>query len=228
MAPPVFTESTLAARPAITKKTGEILRLTCEALGKPEPDVWWLQDGRRLRSRLTPTSSSRRKGRNVLAIENLILEDSGVYTCVAENKLGRAERNFTLKVEESPQHPHLPRGPNNTTVEEGMSAVLECEVRSPTQPTIKWLRKLEEQDLGALGAEEKAEVFDLGEASKFRVLDASENIDKGEDLYLNRLAIEDASEVDAGVYICFVTNAIGFKYKSSFVNVIPSEFNSHF
>ena len=233
MAPPVFTEATLAEDTIVAMTTGESLSLACEALGKPEPEVTWLRNGVPFRTSAAAAAAAAgrkggrgKKGRAVLGLENLRLSDSATYTCRAGNALGRADRNYTLKVEESSLHPRLPRGPDNTTVEAGATAVLECEVVSPTQPNIKWLRKLEDHaddDAGG-GASGGGEVFNIGNDNKFRVLKTnSENIDKGGDVYLNRLAIADAGDADAGMYICFVTNSIGYKFKSSFVNVIRSE-----
>ncbi len=55
--------------------------------------------------------------------------DSAVYTCQARNVLGVATRNFTVGVEGAGMdHPVLPDGPDNTTVQAGAAASLECRV----------------------------------------------------------------------------------------------------
>ncbi len=79
-------------------------RLGCEALGKPEPEVFW----RRVRPGGSSSSSSGGSmdvggaggglGRATLVIDNLIESDSGVFECVATNMVGTASRNFTIRV----------------------------------------------------------------------------------------------------------------------------------
>ena len=130
-------------------------RLGCEALGKPEPEVFW----RRVRPGGSSSSSGSMDaggaggglGRATLVIDNLIESDSGVFECVATNMVGTASRNFTirvntkkkfnffvreinaffpLQVEDGRHYPSLPGGPFNTTVSEGSPAALECGVRS--------------------------------------------------------------------------------------------------
>ena len=65
--------------------------------------------------------------------------DTGVYTCVAVNLVGVAVRNYTVTVDQlgpagtggpaQEKQPALPGGPENTTVQQGDTARLECVVR---------------------------------------------------------------------------------------------------
>ena len=244
MAPPVLTEETQDLDRAYVKNSGETLRLVCEALGKPEPEVTWYRDHQMLSSTSNGGGAAGGFGRAVLSIKNLIEGDSGTLTCLAQNALGSVSKNFSLRVEDSSRyHPVVSKGPENTTVKVGESTSLECRVQSPTKPTIKWLKKLEqferdEEDL-------EGEIVDIGENNKFRVIHDNNYIEEEADSfaiaeydgrrgkrvgrtmtteYTNILTIEDASEADEGMYYCVVTNTIGFKYKNAYLTVVPSTY----
>lgn len=70
VAPPVFTEETLALSTSYVKETGENFRLTCEALGKPEPEVIWYQNQVEYRpdGRYTSRSGPVYKGKAILVL----------------------------------------------------------------------------------------------------------------------------------------------------------------
>ena len=69
-----------------------------------------------------------------LQLRNINQKDSGIYTCVAQNKHGRVAKNFTVRINEpilvknieSPT-PDLiiPNNPENTTVEKDGRAMLD-------------------------------------------------------------------------------------------------------
>lgn len=73
-------------------------RLTCTVLGNPEPRVYWRKDGQEL----SPTSNKYQtrfdNGMAYFELNEARVEDSGVYTCVAENIHGSASTESTLKV----------------------------------------------------------------------------------------------------------------------------------
>ena len=201
VSPPMFTDETLSAKPYRKMSVGQNLKLSCKATGKPQPEVSWFRKAEFLQT--SPT----------LLITNLIEEDTGTYTCVAKNLIGSSSRNFTLSVSESGRDsPELPSGPENTTVEQGRSAKLSCAIKSNTEPTVKWLKRLEawenNQDSIAVGEE------------KFRVIKHDENVVVGKGQYMNQLIIQDASQADAGMYYCFVTNPRGYKFKNAYLTVI--------
>ena len=66
---------------------------------------------------------------------------TGVYTCTARNLVGAAVRNYTVTVDQlgpagpgtggtaQDNQPVLPGGPENTTVQQGDTARLECVVK---------------------------------------------------------------------------------------------------
>ena len=76
----------------ITKIEGENVTLNCTVYGNPKPDVKWTKDGETLDisgnqrlsvSNLTANTSS-------LTITNIVREDEGQYSCVANNSVHTA------------------------------------------------------------------------------------------------------------------------------------------
>lgn len=61
--------------------------------GKPSPDVWWERDGQRI-----PTEGRVFQDGLNLVFNPTMEGDSGVYTCVAQNKAGRRTQEATVTV----------------------------------------------------------------------------------------------------------------------------------
>jgi Leucine-rich repeat (LRR) protein len=82
----------------VSRKLGDPLTLECRALGVPIPRLHWLlPDG----SVLNATSNSvrlRLRNPGTLIFYHLKATDSGVYACVAENKMGSTSANVSLVV----------------------------------------------------------------------------------------------------------------------------------
>lgn len=196
---------------------GDSFEVGCEALGSPEPEIFWFKDGQRITE-----SVQYHQGRSILEFSILGTADSGVYTCHAKNMIGDKTKNFTLVVKQTVGTTHAivtEVGPTNTTVISGGSATLQCKVKSLAKPHVKWLKRLESHELGA------SNTLSVG-SERYRILDSTDDIPTGNDEYLNRLVLPELEENDSGMYICFVTNS-GFgnlTYKSMNLRVLPSKF----
>ncbi|CAM9630372.1 unnamed protein product [Lampetra planeri] len=70
--------------------------LECHVLGKPEPSVTWLKDDKPVNSAIM----SCRDGYCTLYVGAAGLDDGGVYSCLAENHLGKAYCSATVIVRE--------------------------------------------------------------------------------------------------------------------------------
>lgn len=69
-------------------------RVTCHPpQGKPEPEVWWEREGQRV-----PTQGRVYQEGGDLVFSPTEEEDSGAYTCLAENKAGRRSQEVTFTV----------------------------------------------------------------------------------------------------------------------------------
>jgi hypothetical protein len=253
-APPVLTQETKFLRSAYRKNSGDNFRLSCEALGKPDPDIIWYKN----EVEMSPghnigSSSSGSSGKAVLTIKNLQSSNAGMYTCRARNSEGSVSRNFTLdvlpskedKMSDNQHDPTsmvydtihdlanlhegglvMPNGPENTTVTQGDRAVLECRVHSTTQSNIMWLKKLEKGEEQKYIKNDK-NVIVVGK-EKFKLIQKKK---QSEDVkvkvtahgveILNTMEIPKSSLQDSGMYICFVKNPSGYKFKSAYLTVIP-------
>uniref|UniRef100_S4RZZ8 Myosin light chain kinase, smooth muscle n=1 Tax=Petromyzon marinus TaxID=7757 RepID=S4RZZ8_PETMA len=81
---------------ACTVEEQQEFTLECHLLGKPEPSVTWLKDDKPVNSAVM----SCRDGYCTLYVGAAGLDDGGVYTCIAENHLGKAYCSATVTVRE--------------------------------------------------------------------------------------------------------------------------------
>ncbi|XP_032431867.1 neuregulin 2a isoform X1 [Xiphophorus hellerii] len=77
---------------------GSKLMVKCEATGKPVPTYRWFKDGNELTSSRKVKIKSNLKSSKV-QINRAKLEDSGNYTCVVENSLGKDNSTGTVNVQ---------------------------------------------------------------------------------------------------------------------------------
>lgn len=212
---PVLTEDTITAKVEFEKTAEENFRISCSAIGKPEPKITWYKNGHELLENVRE-----KHGRSILHIRNLMQRDTGTYTCKAKNMVGEQQKDFRLRVEEVEliEHPEFPHGPMNRTVEQGDTATFDCRVRSSAMPHIKWLKKLE----AGWETGNQSHVIPVGD-DKYRLIHNSVDIPvKGDSEYLSQLNLPEVNARDAGMYICFVTNPRGgFNYRPAFLTVIP-------
>ncbi|XP_059046236.1 leucine-rich repeat-containing protein 24 [Achroia grisella] len=106
-----------ACRPEVSAATnhfkgveGEEVTLVCRVSGVPAPRVRWIRAGRLLAN---TTSSNVNSGRTFmlrsegktsnLTIKSTDMQDTGSYTCNAENRAGKAEATLNLVIEKKPQ-----------------------------------------------------------------------------------------------------------------------------
>ncbi|XP_008425284.1 neuregulin 2a isoform X1 [Poecilia reticulata] len=79
---------------------GSKLTVKCEATGKPVPTYRWFKDGNELTNSRKVKIKSNLKSSKV-QINRAKLEDSGNYTCVVENTLGKDNSTGTVNVQSS-------------------------------------------------------------------------------------------------------------------------------
>nr|XP_006112957.1 protein sidekick-1 isoform X1 [Pelodiscus sinensis]XP_006112958.1 protein sidekick-1 isoform X1 [Pelodiscus sinensis]XP_025034766.1 protein sidekick-1 isoform X1 [Pelodiscus sinensis]XP_025034772.1 protein sidekick-1 isoform X1 [Pelodiscus sinensis]XP_025034774.1 protein sidekick-1 isoform X1 [Pelodiscus sinensis]XP_025034776.1 protein sidekick-1 isoform X1 [Pelodiscus sinensis] len=133
MEPPYFTAEPETRILAEVEKTVDLL---CQAMGVPVPTVTWYKDSVPLNKLQNPRYKVLMNGG--LQIQGLHPDDSGIFQCFASNKAGEIQTYTYLDVTNI--KPTFTRPPMDTTVTEGMSAVLTCEVTGAPKPAITWKR----------------------------------------------------------------------------------------
>ncbi|KAI1882325.1 hypothetical protein AGOR_G00249510 [Albula goreensis] len=161
--------------------------LDCASFGSPTPNITWFKD----------SQTSVLDGDPYVLHENGTLEihvaqklNSGKYTCVAMNSLGKEENHVFLEVKEPTR---ILRQPEYKVVERNRDARFECKVKhDPTlTPTMIWLK-----DDGELPDDERFEVD-------------SES-----------LTIKDVTENDAGTYTCIMNTTLDQDSASAMLTVV--------
>ncbi|CAK9299259.1 unnamed protein product [Gordionus sp. m RMFG-2023] len=139
--------------------------------------------------------------------------------------------------------------PINMTIIEGQDAILKCDIVSELKPHIQWLKRIEDNniiDKTNLNTYEtstseyinnKMNMMDTAKISKiepkrpivinldsyrYQVLpwDSSTKGWNGPNgRYYSHLKISDMNKIRAGFYVCMATNAIGYDYRGSYLDV---------
>lgn len=80
--------------------TGQTLTMTCDASGKPEPEIKWYVNG----TEITEANGVIELGNNgrYFKIANITLQDHGIYTCVAINSAGNDSIFYNVGVVQAP------------------------------------------------------------------------------------------------------------------------------
>ncbi|MEQ2292216.1 Hemicentin-1, partial [Ameca splendens] len=172
---PSFTK--LLADVALNK--GERLVLTCGVSGIPPPTIKW-----NINNKIIPVHYGHMNDHSELVIERVSKEDSGTYTCVAENRVGTIKSLGFVYVKEPP----IINGDlhSNRIEPLGGNAILNCEVRGDPLPTIQWSKN----------------------GINIQINDRIRQLDNGS------LAIYGTVSEDAGRYMCIATNDAGVVERS--------------
>ncbi|CAF1371927.1 unnamed protein product [Adineta steineri] len=112
------------------------IQLQCKVRGNPKPKITWIK------SHVTIRPSHRMHlldDGQTLRISQLRNEDSGLYTCNAENSLHRISAATDLRVRD-PTPPFFSRRMSNLTTYDGASVELECTATGEPEPKIEWFR----------------------------------------------------------------------------------------
>ncbi|XP_032380766.1 hemicentin-1 isoform X2 [Etheostoma spectabile] len=172
---PVFTE--LLGDVALNK--GERLVLACGVSGIPPPRITWA-----FNNNIIPVHYNHMNGHTELVIERVSKDDSGTYTCVAENTVGTIKSLGFVYVKEPPI---IDGDLHSNRIEPlGGNAILNCEVRGDPLPTIRWSKS----------------GINIQISNRIHLLDNGS------------LAIYGTVSEDAGNYMCVATNDAGVVERS--------------
>ncbi|KAJ8349071.1 hypothetical protein SKAU_G00276600 [Synaphobranchus kaupii] len=174
----VFERPTFLRRPVsqvVLEEEGVELR--CQSQGDPPPSVRWRKDDVDVpRGRYDIRYD---KDDSLLRIKKASAGDQGTFTCVAENRMGKAEASATLTVRAAPQFVVRPR---DQIVAQGRTATFPCETKGNPQPAVFWQRE-GSQDLLFPSLPQQS-------GSRFSVSPGG------------NLTVSEVQRSDAGFYIC--------------------------
>nr|XP_031299304.1 roundabout homolog 3 isoform X4 [Camelus dromedarius] len=105
----------------------------CEVQGDPLPRLYWRKEDGEL-----PTGRYEIRSDHSLWIRHVRADDEGTYTCVAENRVGRAEASGSLSVHVPPQ---LVTQPQDQMAAPGESVAFQCETKGNPPPAIFWQKE---------------------------------------------------------------------------------------
>uniref|UniRef100_A0A8C0EY38 Brother of CDO n=1 Tax=Bubo bubo TaxID=30461 RepID=A0A8C0EY38_BUBBB len=118
---------------------GQSLILECVASGIPPPRVTWAKDG----SSVSAYNKTRFLLSNLL-IDPTSEEDSGTYSCTADNGVGEAGAAFIFYNVQVFEPPEVTMEVSQQIIPWGQSAKFTCEVRGNPQPSVVWLRNADD------------------------------------------------------------------------------------
>ncbi|XP_034986871.2 protein sidekick-1 isoform X4 [Zootoca vivipara] len=185
---PYFTTEPKSRILAEVEKT---VYIQCQAMGVPLPVLVWYKDAVPIHKLLNPRYKVLLNGS--LQIQGLQPDDSGIYQCFARNDAGEMQSRTFLAVTNIA--PTFSRLPTDTTVTEGMTAVLRCDVSGAPKPAIAWKRGNQVLASGSI------------QIPRFLLLESG------------GLQIAPVFAGDAGDYTCCAVNSEGFLNASAALTV---------
>ncbi|TWW61140.1 Hemicentin-1 [Takifugu flavidus] len=187
LVPPVILGATEQFMEEIAAVVNSTVVLHCDVTGQPTPAVSWLRDGQPVQ--LDPQHQISKDGTQ-LQLLSVQVSDMAGYLCVAENKVGTVEKLFSLTIQVPPRiSGHMEE---ETSVIEGHTASLLCDVQAYPPPEITWTRD--------------GQILAFGTGVHI--------LPGGQMLQLPRARLE-----DAGQYVCTATNSAGQDQKSILLSV---------
>ncbi|MCJ8737770.1 hypothetical protein PDJAM_G00027900 [Pangasius djambal] len=127
----------MQARQSRVFTANSLERVSCRPpRGHPEPEVWWERAGQRV-----PVEGRVFQDGLDLVFSPTRAEDSGIYTCFAQNKAGQKKQELTVTVATPPEWVQKPDA--ESQLEEGHAGYLHCYTRATPDPEITWFRNMQ-------------------------------------------------------------------------------------
>ncbi|KAL4705138.1 hypothetical protein ACJJTC_018709 [Scirpophaga incertulas] len=177
--------------------------LECNVQGMPLPSITWYKDARKIASVGSEAANNDNtdvydgEGRyrvqvdRSLIINDLRMEDMGIYQCIASNEAGEASIYTWLKIKTSP--PVMTSGPANLTVLDGKDATIACRAVGAPNPTVTWY---------------------FNDSLIINLSGRLQALDEGD------LLITSTTTADTGKYTCLRTNDAGNVTGEAYLNVL--------
>nr|ABL89204.1 FGFR2 [Mus musculus] len=187
------------------------VKFRCPAGGNPTSTMRWLKNGKEFKQEHRIGGYKVRNQHWSLIMESVVPSDKGNYTCLVENEYGSINHTYHLDVvERSPHRPILQAGlPANASTVVGGDVEFVCKVYSDAQPHIQWIKHVEKN-----GSKNGPDGLPYLKVLKNSGINSSN---------AEVLALFNVTEMDAGEYICKVSNYIGQANQSAWLTVLPKQ-----
>ncbi|KAL9961700.1 hypothetical protein ACROYT_G030697 [Oculina patagonica] len=116
----------------VTVKEKQNVTFPCKAAGFPPPVIMWYKNGQVIEE------EKRHFKKRDLEIKEIQFEDRGIYTCTAENLLGRVQLSVNVTVKVPAKFLSEPK--KSITAYKSWDTVLKCDIFGYPTPVIKWTR----------------------------------------------------------------------------------------
>ncbi|XP_023198328.1 roundabout homolog 2-like isoform X1 [Xiphophorus maculatus] len=118
----------------------ESVEFRCQVHGDPPPALRWKKEDVDVPRGRYDIRYDRED--SLLRIKKASVSDQGTFTCVAENRVGKAEASAYLTIRARPvEAPQFVVRPRDQIVAQGRTATFPCVTRGKPQPTVFWQRE---------------------------------------------------------------------------------------
>ncbi|XP_057308035.1 hemicentin-1-like [Hydractinia symbiolongicarpus] len=222
--------------------------LDCCVDGYPQPNISWFKDDKPIQKSSFRVFPQNMENIFVLELEDVLIADTGNYTCIADNNIVKAiAKSVVLNIKEYPlkQKPKIADfSPNHTVVVRvGENVKLSCsaaKTKDEVEPFIKWTRYLKYSltTTKPTNTTETNKLFNSHQQQNKNEVQVQQisnmsYVEDGvvyniEDLKLKRtdrstFELMSASIEDSGEYSCFVFNSKGYSKQSMKLTVVPAQ-----
>ncbi|GAU88526.1 hypothetical protein RvY_01211-2 [Ramazzottius varieornatus] len=135
-----------------TEAFGRSTSITCTVRGDPAPELQYIKEGS---DSPIPEDNNgkyiitKRERELTLTINQLTREDDGLYTCIATNEAGTAEKASHVTVKFKPTFEHTPMHQAKTWLENPLPVNLSCIAEAIPNATVRWEKKQQNTLTGA-------------------------------------------------------------------------------
>lgn len=177
-------------------RLGRDINIDCRVTGSPQPKISLHKNGN---LNFIPSIKHRiqfDKYQQQFIIKNATLDDQGLFTCIANNELGKATKNITVDVLSPPVF--LATMMNQSEYAEGETILINCYAKANPKAEILW---------------KKNELLLETDANDRYYLKSDNQL----------LIIKNSRQSDSGVYQCLLKNELGIVSSFRRVEILNSE-----
>uniref|UniRef100_A0A914HZI1 Uncharacterized protein n=1 Tax=Globodera rostochiensis TaxID=31243 RepID=A0A914HZI1_GLORO len=190
----VFDKPIFLAEPKnVVAELNSSAHFDCRVVGEPMPSISW----KKLNGQMPLGRAYVAKDRGGLKIDKIQLEDAGEYVCHAKNSVGTIESSAKLLVNAPPIFTKMPQ---NLRLNQGRTAVFECEAIGQPAPGIFWSKEGDQLFTffsGLVSFDGRIQVTTEG-----------------------RLIIDNIRQLDQGNYVCAAVNSAGSTLAKASLGII--------